>query len=426
MPLLGKFLFIANNLILPAQSPLSVQNPAPDLWFSNSSLIEAQSFRNKVVIIPKKPGLLHVYGLSLADSQVVKMLIVSPTDFAAFSRCPKRKDYNFSTQPVSLESEAAAAQDQSFLREIKQCGFESFSLSPAQMSASATRFAALENEIAQKGFRILTSRDLTNQRELTVSGTAEKTEAPLRRALGDWAPFYALKFVDGPKPGRTLIFQLTLFQFSRSKAMALGLKLPDGLGVDVNAHNLDEIKVSGPSFNLGADFGEAQGIGRVLARPQIRTKPGEKALFQSGGEIPIRQSNSYSASTSWKNYGLQLELTPDGNTPTGANEISLSFKLELSEPDMNLAADGVPGLTVRRLESRFDLRVGEATVLSTMIQTRSGTRKGGPAGLSSLPILGSLFSNHTFIEQDSELWFAIEPRWNEISSLPPKSYGTGI
>jgi pilus assembly protein CpaC len=156
----------------------------------------------------------------------------------------------------------------------------------------------------------------------------------------------------------------------------------------------------------------------VLARPQIRTKPGERAIFQSGGEIPIRNAGKNGGPTVWKNYGLLLTLVPDAQVETGSPEIAVEFKLELSEPDYSAAIDGVPGMKVRRLESRFDLRTAETTILTTLVQTRTGKESDGLYGTRSVPLLQHLFGSQTRTDQDSELWFAIRPVWEEIHDEP--------
>jgi Flp pilus assembly secretin CpaC len=175
-----------------------------------------------------------------------------------------------------------------------------------------------------------------------------------------------------------------------------------------HTYTLVSVNRSGPST---FDFGESQGLGRILARPELRTKPGIAANFQSGGEIPVKTRGLFGNTTIWKPYGLILNLTPLPTQKVGATEVSLDFKVEISEPDQSTAIDGVPGMIIRKLESRFDLRTDEDTLLSSMIQTRSGTMKSGIAGLFHVPLLGDLTSNHSNDEQQTELWFSIRPTW---------------
>ncbi len=230
-------------------------------------------------------------------------------------------------------------------------------------------------------------------------------------ALGDLRPFYELRAPDPQRarPGRTLLFELSFFEFSRRRASELGLKLPTSLRAQT-APDLRSLRWD--ALGVGADFGESLGVAKVLARPQVRTKPGEKALFQSGGEMPVRTSTLYGQQTHWKVYGLQLSIEPDANIETGATEVGLALRLELSEPDLAAAVDGAPGLTTRKLESRFDLRVGETTILTTMIQTRSGTRRRGPFGSAGGDsFLARLFSSASLDHEDSELYISIRPDW---------------
>jgi pilus assembly protein CpaC len=250
-----------------------------------------------------------------------------------------------------------------------------------------------------------------------VTGDPERA----RELLGPWAPLYQIERREPARPGRTLIFVVTLFEFSRTRARSLGVSWP----ASVPLLSLDgEAFASGsPLAQLAVDFGESLGLGRVLAQPSLRTKPGERAFFQSGGELPIRVVARSTAQTQWKNYGLLLELTPDAQVETGAGEVSLQFKLELSEPDASTAIGGVPGMVTRKLESRFDVRVDETTVLTTMVQTRQGASRQGLPGFSELPLLSRLFSKRSDTEQESELWFAIRPTWEELRPSVPVAKG---
>jgi Flp pilus assembly secretin CpaC len=171
-----------------------------------------------------------------------------------------------------------------------------------------------------------------------------------------------------------------------------------------------------------ADFGESQGVGKILAQPQLRCKPGEKARFQAGGEIPITTSNPYNSSTQWKSYGLNLLLEPEANIKTGAQELSLAFQIELSEPDQSTAIKGIPGMTTRKLDSRFDLRTNELTLLSTLFKRNQGKNKSGIAFLSQLPLLSYLVSSENSRENESELWFAIKSSWEEPKVKDLKDY----
>jgi pilus assembly protein CpaC len=180
-------------------------------------------------------------------------------------------------------------------------------------------------------------------------------------------------------------------------------------------NNMQEIhSATVNEINLAADFGESQGVGRVLAQPTLRTQPGVESKFLSGGEFPVKNSNALQSQTTWKSYGLKIALTPSLDAKAGDSEVSVDFHLEFSEPNMEHAVEGIPSLLQRQLDSRFDVRVNELAILTTMVSLREGKSREGIAFLSQIPIIGLLFGSDSRLKDDSELWFALKPTWDEI------------
>jgi hypothetical protein len=236
-------------------------------------------------------------------------------------------------------------------------------------------------------------------------------------------PFYDFNFRNPSLPGHNLIFELTLFEFSRDRAQSLGVSWPKNISLlKIDPSGSSALKLANNTGNkggdilIGADFGESQGIGKVLSRPTLRTKPGIESRFLSGGEFPIRNKNTFHSETTWKSYGLKVSLTPNETALPGDREVSVAFKMEFSEPNPDLGVEGVPGLLQRQLESQFDLRMNEQTVLTTMVTLRESKARDGLYFLSQIPILSMFFGEHAQRKNNSELWFSIKPTWDEIEN----------
>ncbi|MBS1985007.1 MAG: hypothetical protein JST16_12630 [Bdellovibrionales bacterium] len=408
MALVTSNLVLAGVLLVSPSHPALIQRPGLTVWLSQPKIIEAQAVGRNISLRVRSPGLIHASGLDSTRPDLTRVQSVSDATYQAAQRCP-RASIDWTANPPQANSSSPAE-----LQKLASCGFEALAL-PESLQQNDQRFIEAETKLLRAGFRILASSTVGARRSLRVGGSAQHLESRLRQALGEMRPFYDVQFVEGPAPGRTLVFEVSLFEFSRAKAASLGVRWPGSVALKSAEGGGPAVTgAGGTPLEIGADFGESLGLARVLARPQIRTKPGEKASFQSGGEIPIRSSTPYATSTQWKNYGLILTLEPDANVETGAGEITLNFKLELSEPDPATAIDGVPGMKLRRLESRFDLRVSETTILTTLIQTRSGTVQSGLPGFKDVSFLSSLFGHRDRSESDSELWFAIRPSWEDI------------
>ena len=403
----ASFTFFASTLIAALGQPLSIARPDPQIWISDPRMIEVQVLGTKLVLIPKQRGLVYGSGLKTNTLDTQRIYVTTPANAEALMTCP--------TSPVELSGSEPLIKSDDLERlnwMSNNCGFDELRVSDSAQKTLGPEIEKIESKLRLRGYKISQSKWDQGRRTLQID-TAQSDLSSLRSLLGSLAPLYRVDAKATARPGRTLIFELSVFEFSRTKAQKLGLKWPDGFQLKtIDGAHFEVADGSGsPGLQLGADFGESLGVGRILAKPQIRTLPGQKASFQSGGELPIHNSTAYSSQTTWRSYGLIVTLDPSNDIQTGAQEISLGFSVELSEPDASTAINGIPGMLTRKLESHFDLRVGEQTILTSMIQSKGGHTQAGLAGLSWL---GKLFSSQTDMSYDSELWFSLKPTWEEI------------
>ena len=127
--------------------------------------------------------------------------------------------------------------------------------------------------------------------------------------------------------------------------------------------------------------------------------PGQAELF-SGGELPIRQKTHFNESVTWKNFGLTLRL--DVKEFAGSR-VRLSVETEISQIDSSLKTDQIPGLKSNRLKTVVDGELDQPLLLSGLLQEDVQDHRSGLLGLSSIPILGSLFSSEDYQNKRSEL-----------------------
>lgn len=411
MAALGTQLILGGTLFLSNANPAFIKNPAADVWFSDPQAVSVQTLNRGLLLRAKDASSGHqALGIdSQKPGALVRLQNVTDASYRALMRCPQAP-----LVPGRSGLQLAELPLGSALSALKDCGFESLRLSPEQQRDPliAQGFALKESEALAKGYRILSAVWDNGLRVIHIDEAQSAQLVSLKELFAELANFIEFRPRRAPRPGNTLIFEVTLFEFFRNAASKFGVSWPDSFRIlDLEGSPFKKLN---PALALGLDFGESQGVSRVLARPQIRVKAGEKARFQSGGEIPVQIVTDTVRSTQWKEYGLILELAVAAETQTGADEISLDFKVEVSEPDFSRGTDTVPGLAVRRLESRFDVRTRETTVLTTLLQMRSGALRAGLAGLSRVPVARELFSSRSRQEQESELWFAIRPHWDEI------------
>jgi hypothetical protein len=413
MALLSSNIILSGILFLSPSNPAFIQKPSAQVWLSDPQAIEVQSLHNGVLLKAHRSGArLQALGLNAQKPhEWTRIHVSSDANIRALQKCPTAPiDWSHEQGPSFLKT-TSLIQNFSLLQ---QCGFENLHLTDEVLSLKEFENLLIqkESEAEWKGARLLSKAWQKGQRVYRIEENRPELKQRLIQSLDLLAPFVLVKESAAPKPGHTLIFEVTLFEFSRHAASKLGVAWPQHL--KLFSVDGDSFRSLNKGVGIGADFGESLGIGKILARPQIRVKAGQKARFQSGGEFPVTLISENVQKTEWKNYGLLLELAVPQDTTTGAREIVVDFKVEVSEPEMSLGSDSSPGLSVRRLESQFDLRTHETTVLSTMIQTRQGARRSGLRGLNQVPLLQDLFSQKGQQEQASELWFAIRPVWDEV------------
>jgi Flp pilus assembly secretin CpaC len=152
---------------------------------------------------------------------------------------------------------------------------------------------------------------------------------------------------------------------------------------------------------------QTEGLATVLAQPKITAMSGQNAVFQVGGEIPIRIATGFVAAVEFKPFGVVVNFVP---RVSDDGEIMLTVSPEVSEPDFTQEVEGVPTILVRRASTSTRLRSGETLVIGGLLQkTRVEQVKGVPY-LMSVPYLGYIFRQSTYADKTTELIVVVTPR----------------
>ena len=148
------------------------------------------------------------------------------------------------------------------------------------------------------------------------------------------------------------------------------------------------------------------GYGRVLAKPKLICASGEKADFQSGGQIPI-VSGGLDPKIEWKNYGIIMKIEPiadsDGN-------IIVKIEAEVSEPDWSNQVNGNPSFIQRKVTTTVTIPTNNTIVLSGLFKYEEQKGVNKVAGLGHIPILGELFKSRNFQDGKSDLLIFVTPK----------------
>src|SRR6185312_2585442 len=167
----------------------------------------------------------------------------------------------------------------------------------------------------------------------------------------------------------------------------LGVDWPDS----VTSQLLPQFETPNLSVTLHAL--ESNGLGQILASPNLLARSGGEADFLAGGEIPIRAATKFYQQVSWKTYGIHLKIKPVADY---SGHMSITLTTEVSLIDMSNAIDHIPALKTDRVSTQFDLAEPRTIILSGLIRNDWGRDSTNLPYLSKIPVIGRLFSSEDF------------------------------
>jgi Flp pilus assembly secretin CpaC len=152
---------------------------------------------------------------------------------------------------------------------------------------------------------------------------------------------------------------------------------------------------------------QREGLATILAQPKIMALSGQPAVFQVGGEIPIRIVSSFIASIEFKPFGTLVSFLPQ---VTEEGDIFLTVTPEVSQPDFNSPVEGIPTFRTRRASTSARLRDGETLILGGLLQTNRIEDVRGIPYLQDIPVVGHFFRHTTYTDEVTELMVMATPR----------------
>src|SRR5450432_1865442 len=176
-----------------------------------------------------------------------------------------------------------------------------------------------------------------------------------------------------------------------------------------------------PSVQATIRAMESAGVIRTLAEPNLTAISGESATFIAGGEFPVPTGvtcqttaagsvGQCSPSIAYKKFGISLNFTPVVLTE---GRISLRVMTEVSEVSndnsINLNNLIIPSVKTRRAETTLEIPSGGAMAMAGLIQDQTKQAINGLPGLSTLPVLGSLFRSQDYVNNQTELMVLVTP-----------------
>lgn len=174
---------------------------------------------------------------------------------------------------------------------------------------------------------------------------------------------------------------------------------------------------TGNNLNACLQAFERVGLIRTLAEPNLTVVSGEAGKFLAGGEFPVPTGSDSDGrvTVEFKPYGVGLGYTP---VVMSGGRISLKLSTEVSElSSLGAFTLGsgtsstlvIPGLSVRRAETTVELPSGGALMIAGLLHQQTKENIDSLPGMTSLPILGSLFRSRDYLNGETELVVIITP-----------------
>jgi pilus assembly protein CpaC len=151
---------------------------------------------------------------------------------------------------------------------------------------------------------------------------------------------------------------------------------------------------------------ETEGLATILAQPKVLAMSGQIAVFQVGGEIPIRISSGFAADIEFKPFGTLVNFIP---RVTEEGDIFLTVTPEVSEPDFTRTVEGIPTFRTRRASTSAKLREGQTLILGGLLQRITLESIEGVPYLKDIPFLGYAFGTTAYTTEVRELLVTVRP-----------------
>lgn len=206
---------------------------------------------------------------------------------------------------------------------------------------------------------------------------------------------------------------------SDSNSTSLTTTSPDGSLVGTVGRTVQDTASSAWSTLTGnnaqhcLEAFERVGLVRTLAEPNLTAVSGEAARFLAGGEfpVPVNQDTQGRITVEFKPFGVGLGFTP---VVLSGGRISIKLSTEVSELTNTGAytLNGnftIPALSVRRAETTVEMQSGSSLMIAGLLQSNYKQTIDSLPGLTSLPVLGTLFRSRDFLSEETELVVIVTP-----------------
>ncbi len=166
---------------------------------------------------------------------------------------------------------------------------------------------------------------------------------------------------------------------------------------------------------------QTEGKVNILSSPSITTLDNQKAVIESGQEVPYQTVENGEVKIEYKKAVLSLEVTPH---VIGEDMLKLNINTKKDELDFANAVAGQPSIETKKASTNVLLFNGQTTVIGGLSKENSSKTERGVPWLKDIPILGYLFKGKGNSDSLDEVLIFITPhilneRFSEELEDPP-------
>jgi len=170
----------------------------------------------------------------------------------------------------------------------------------------------------------------------------------------------------------------------------------------------------GKNWDLAANALATDSRVNVVQRPRVLTSHATPGSFQVGSEVPFVTGSfnggSFGNSTQIQRQfvGVALDVVPF-ITPDSLVVMEINQTIDQLGPTVSIDGNDVPSTQTRSASSTVTVRNKEAILLGGYISSNTSRSKAGVPLLSSIPVLGNLFSSRSRNGGRTELMVLMRP-----------------
>src|ERR1051326_2477513 len=127
---------------------------------------------------------------------------------------------------------------------------------------------------------------------------------------------------------------------------------------------------------------QQEGLATILAQPKLLAMSGQNAVFQVGGEIPIRIATGFATDVVFKPFGTIVTFVP---RVTEEGDILLTVTPEVSRADFASPVEGIPSFRTRRASTATRLHDGQTLMIGGLLQSQRTESVVGVPYLEDIP-----------------------------------------